>query len=205
MKYILISDGSSDRVLLNIINYTLKIYSERYFEGQRAELGFLAEKVKSLEQKIFHAIDLYEPDIIFIHRDAEKQTLESREVEITEAINKLQNIVYQNKLFVKIIPVRMTESWLMIEEKAIRKAAGNPNGKIPLNLPKIKNLESLPDPKATLEDLLKSASSLSGRRLRDLNTRHSIQLIPEFIEDFSPLEQIPSYQHFKKQIQSLNL
>jgi hypothetical protein len=205
MKYILISDGSSDRVLLNIINYTLKIYSENYFEGQRAELGFLADKVKTLEQKITKAIEYYEPDIIFIHRDAEKQTLESRETEIQEALDKLENADFKKKKFVRIIPIRMTEAWLLINEKAIRCAAGNPNGKIPLSIPKIKSLESIPDPKAILEDFLRLASGLSGRKLRDLNTRHSIQLIAEFIEDFSPLDQLSSYLYFKNQIQSLNL
>lgn len=205
MKYVLISDGSSDRVLLNIINYTLKQFYDIDFEGERAEFGFLKEKVSNLNRKIFYAIDLYEPKLIFIHRDAEKQSLENREQEIDSDLESVAEDIKKQKLFVKIIPVRMTESWLFIDEKAIRQAAGNPNGKVVLNLPKIKNIEQLSEPKDELERILKIASGLSGRKLRDLHTRHLIQLIPEFIEDFSPLEQFPSYQHFKKQISTLNL
>ncbi len=205
MKYVLISDGSSDRVLLNIINYTLKSFTNKNFEGQRAEFGFLKEKVKNLERKIFYAIDLYEPDIIFIHRDAEKQSLQSRDSEIDKELSKAEAYIKKQKQFAKIIPVRMTEAWLMIDERAIRAAAGNPNGKKQIHLPRIKNLEDIPEPKDELEKLLQIASGLSGRRLRDLNTRHAIQLIPEYIDDFSALEELPSYQHFKNQIQTLNL
>ena len=47
---------------------------------------------------------------------------------------------------VLVIPVRMTEAWLLIDELALRRAAGNPNGRNPLDLPALKDLEALPEP-----------------------------------------------------------
>lgn len=201
IKYILISDGSSDRALINIINYTLKQQFNFDFDGERAEIGlFSRQKVKSLEDKIAVVIDYYEPTLIFIHRDAENQALEKREKEIEAALNKVD----KTKQYAKIIPIKMTESWLLIDEKAIRKASGNPNGTMNLEIPNIQKLETLSDSKKTLEDILRKASGLTGRRLRDLNTRQSIQIIPEYLEDFSPLEKISSYQHFKKEVSKLS-
>lgn len=201
IKYILISDGSSDRALINIINYTLKQQFNIDFDGERAEIGlFSRQKVKSLEEKIAVVIDYYEPSLIFIHRDAENQALEKREEEIEVALVCAD----KTKQYAKIIPIRMTESWLLIDEKAIRKASGNPNGTMNLDIPNIQKLETLSDSKKTLEEILKKASGLTGRRLRDLNTRQSIQIIPEYLEDFSPLEKISSYQHFKKEVSKLN-
>ena len=174
IKYILISDGSSDRALINIINYTLKQQFNLDFDGERAEIGFFSrQKIKPLEDKIAIIIDYYEPSLIFIHRDAENQPLEKREEEIESALDKAD----KTKQYAKIIPIRMTESWLLIDEKAIRKASGNPNGTMNLEMPDIQRLESLSDSKRTLEDILRKASGLSGRRLRDLNTRQSIQII----------------------------
>jgi Domain of unknown function (DUF4276) len=200
IKYILISDGSSDRALINIINYALKQQFNLDFDGERADLGiFSRKKVKTLEEKIAVVIDYYEPLLIFIHRDAENQPSQKREEEIEKALINAD----KTKQFAKIIPIRMTECWLLIDEKAIRRASGNPNGNIKLEMPPVNKLESLPNPKKTLEELLEKASGLTGRRLRDLNTRQSIQIIPEYLEEFSMLEKLPSYLHFKQEISKL--
>jgi hypothetical protein len=50
----------------------------------------------------------------------------------------------------------MTEAWLLIDEKAIREAAGNPKGRQPLNLPKPSKTEELSDPKETLKPIFRT-------------------------------------------------
>jgi hypothetical protein len=55
-----------------------------------------------------------------------------------------------------VIPVKMTEAWLLIDEKAIREAAGNPKGRQPLNLPKPSKTEELSDPKETLKPIFRT-------------------------------------------------
>lgn len=94
----------------------------------------------------------------------------------------------------------MTEAWLLIDEQAIRRAAGNPNGEASLPLPKVANLETVADPKKLLRDCLIRASEKTGRRLqqfeRDLGER--AQRVAELITDFSPLQQLAAFQDFEK-------
>ncbi len=200
MRYVLISDGSSDNALLPVIDFLLKsVIPEEEIFGERADLGRLPKPPKKLEEKIIITFELYEPDFIFIHRDAEKMQISDRENEIDIAINKaLKNNSLPN-LF-KVIPIRMTESWLLIDEKAIKCAASNPNSRVRLQLPNIRKLESIPDPKGKLEKLIMSASELSGRRLQSLNLRYCIQLVSMYINDFSILENLSAYNHLKSQI-----
>jgi len=83
---------------------------------------------------------------------------------------------------------------LLVDEGAIRQAAGNPNGTQPLGLPLLARLEDLPDPKAMLYEVLREASGLSGRRRREVPVRQHATRIPEFIEDFSPLRRLAAFQ-----------
>ena len=46
-----------------------------------------------------------------------------------------------------VVPVRMQEAWLLIDEAALRRAAGDPNGTQPLAMPDVQRLEELADPK----------------------------------------------------------
>ncbi len=66
-----------------------------------------------------------------------------------------------------IIPIRMTEAYLLISEDTIRNAAENKHGTIPLKIPGLSLLECLPNPKEVLNDLLRAASEKSGRRLKE--------------------------------------
>ncbi|MFO7655742.1 MAG: hypothetical protein R6W78_01635 [Bacteroidales bacterium] len=201
MRYILISDGSSDKALLPIIDFLLKsIVPDEDIIGERADLARLPKPPKRLEEKILTALELYEPDYIFIHRDAEKMLLSERDNEIEIAIQKVRAKTAATNPFFKLIPIKMTEAWLLIDEKAIKHASGNPNSRIRLDMPSIKNLEKISNPKRILEQLIKSASGLSGRRLQSLNLRMHIQLVSMYIDDFSVLEGLVAYKHFKTQV-----
>lgn len=200
VKFLLISDGSSDAALIPILSYVLKRkFNDLDFIGDRADFFRVPRRPKTLRQKIQLGKDLYEPDIIFIHRDCENDSINKRCEEIQEALHDLPL-----ERVIKVIPLRMTEAWLLIDESAIRMAVGNPNGTVRLNLPPINRLERLPDPKETLESLLKTASELSGRRLASLNTRKSIQLVSQYIEDYELLHELNAFQHLKEQIDILN-
>lgn len=206
LRYILISDGTSDRALLPILNDLLfRCHNLSDIQAERADLACLPSKSLSLAKRILKSIEWYEPDLVFIHRDAERETLKTREMEIAQAIIEVNNSLHGQKQYVKVIPVRMTEAWLIFDEAAIKRAAGNPHLKTKLTLPRLKTVENEPDPKALLERLLKASSGLRGRRLKSFNTRTCIQQIPLFISDFSPLEQLSAYQFLKKQIKDLEL
>ncbi|MDZ4800972.1 MAG: hypothetical protein SGI92_22665 [Bryobacteraceae bacterium] len=141
-------------------------------------------------------LDLYPCDILFVHRDAEAQPPENRRSEIEAALHWSPN------RWIPVIPVRMTESWLLFDERAIRSAAGNPNGTEPLNLPEVHRLELLPDPKALLSQLLKTASGLNSRRRSRLPVHERVHRIPDYIDDFSTLLRLPSFQRLQADIQS---
>lgn len=200
-EFLLISDGSSDAALIPIIKSALK---EKFpnidFKGERAEFYRVPNPPKTLREKIVLGIDLYQPDMIFIHRDCEKFGLQTRHEEVDTVIKELD----LNKLL-KVIPLRMTEAWLLINEAAIRQAANNPHGRVRLNIPRLNRLESLPNPKDVLESLLKTASELKGRRLDNLNTRQAILRVADHITNWSSLNSLEAYQLFVNGLNTLLL
>jgi hypothetical protein len=205
INYVLISDGSSDSALIKIINFCLKKhFGDIVIAGQRADLYRVNRRPKTLVEKIRASIDYYEPGIIFIHRDAEKQLLETREEEINDAIKEIIIGEYKGK-YIRVIPIKMMEAWLLTDEMAIRYASGNPNGTAKLDMPDIKKIEQLTDPKYTLKKLICDASELKGRRLKKLEMKLSaaIHLVAEYTEDFSPLSSLRAFQNFESQIAKL--
>lgn len=75
-----------------------------------------------------------------------------------------------------VVPVRMTEAWLLFDQLSIRAAAGNPRGVEELNLPKLDTIENIPDPKATLYKALTLASGLSTRRRSKFPAQERVHL-----------------------------
>lgn len=61
------------------------------------------------------------------------------------------------------------EAWLLLDETAIRKHAGNPNGRQPLGLPKPKHVEQRANPKELLREALIRACT-PGRQQRELRS-----------------------------------
>jgi hypothetical protein len=111
---------------------------------------FGRNRSKKLSERIAQAIDWYPSELLFIHRDAETQTLQKRVDEILKAPQSLKDEAARHP--VPIIPVRMTEAWLLISKPALRAAACNRDGKVPLQMPSLQALESLPDPNQILHD-----------------------------------------------------
>ena len=100
-----------------------------------------------------------------------------------------------------VVPVRMQEAWLLIDEAALRKAAGNPNGTQPLAMPDGQKLEALADPKQHLRDLLRQASGLRGRRLKRFNWRSSAHRVAEMIGDFGPLYKLAAFRRLAAEVE----
>lgn len=196
--YTLLSDGTSDKALLPIIDWTIrKHHPDIILQAQWADFSLLPAPPKELSERIKQAIDLYPCDWLFIHRDGEKQPLKDRQQEIDKAWQLIAGS-YTVRTVIGVIPVRMTEAWLLLNENAIRLAAGNPSGRQKLSLPGIKQLESLPDPKQTLQQLLRDASELSGRRLHKFNVSKAVQLVAENISDFSALNNLNAFLSFEE-------
>ncbi|NJN73717.1 MAG: DUF4276 family protein [Limnothrix sp. RL_2_0] len=192
IRYTLLTDGSSDKSLMSIIDWLLEsLEPEIAIQSEWADLGRLRTPPKKLSDRIVTSLDLYPCDLLFIHRDAENQPMEKRISEIDDAIKLINSQISVE--YIPIIPIRMTEAWLLIDESAIRQAAGNPRGKNSLNLPLIKKIESISDPKVVLQNLLKEASNLPARRRQSISNHR----VATLITDFSPLEALSAFQKLK--------
>lgn len=191
-------DGSSDRALQYPIEWLLKHHN---FKGQ-LDWSFAVGQAKllteasALEARVLRAIALNQPDLVFVHRDAESDPLAERLAEIE---TKLQNIDSRR---ISVVPVTMLESWLLFDEMAIRRASGNPNATVRLDLPKLSRIESTKDPKRLLKEALKAASGLKGKRLQKFHPLKKRHLVAEEIADFSPLLQLPAFDHLSGAVEA---
>jgi hypothetical protein len=195
VRYTLLADGASDQRLMPIIDWVMRdIGVEKPLLPQWADRSRFPRKVKGLEERVRLAVSAYPCDVLFVHRDAEKVSYEDR---LSEVVSAIQN---SEVVSIPVIPVRMTEAWLLFDEMAIRRASGNPNGRIDINLPDKKKFEELTDPKDTLHGLLRLSSGLSGRRLRQLNESSCAALVAGYIDDFSPLKGVTSFDRFRESV-----
>ena len=202
LRYTLVSDGSSDRALLPILSWLLMGHQVMCpIQAAWANPGRLRNPPRTLASKIEWSLDFYPCDILFVHRDAEiraeRRSYQQRKDEI---IGALANINLAQIPPICVVPVRMMEAWLLINEAAIRRAAGNPNGETPLNIPNTANLEGIPDPKEVLHTLLRVASELRGRRLKRFEVRRSTGLVAEYIDDFAQLRRLPAFRALEADI-----
>lgn len=193
IRYTLLTDGSSDSVLMPIIEWLI-----REIRPDIGVLGQLAEGLSttnlSLTQRIPAAIRNYPCDLLFIHRDGEGEKLECRLAEIASAMDG-SGINY-----VPIIPIKMTEAWLFSDEAAIRSAAENRNGNMALDLPTKRQWEIEPDPKKLLFKILRIASGKHGRALDKFYPHRQRHLISQRARSFAQLRGLPSFDFFEMQL-----
>jgi hypothetical protein len=198
LTFTLLSDGSSDRALIRVLLWLLREHLPGVaLNAQWADLSHLRNPPKTLAERMIRALQIYPCGVLFIHRDAEREPLDKRVEEIRGAMS---NAGIHETQTICVIPVRMQEAWLLHEEQAIRNASGNKAGKMPLDLPPVRTVEQIPDPKKTLYGLLKTASGLSGRRLQSFHPQSLAHRVSEFIEDFRPLRQLSAFQALECEI-----
>lgn len=146
-------------------------------------------------------LKLYPCELLFVHRDAESQSFGQRFEEIDQAVDALRDSITVPPV-VRVVPVRMMEAWLLQNEAAIRRAARNPNGTTPLNLPSAQHVEGVLDPKDYLTQALVQASGLRPRRRRTFQTNRLVYRVAELIEDFSILDAVPAFSRFNEELRS---
>jgi len=195
MRFSLLTDGSSDTVLIPILSWMLGQQTSEPFESQWADLRGLARPPRTLSERIATAVDLYPCDLLFVHRDAEREPRDSRVKEIRRALSGILH-----PPVVCVVPVRMQEAWLLFDELALRRAAGCPNGKMRLDLVPLHRVEQEPDPKDVLHGLLRAASGLTGRRAKQFRPQVQTHRLAELIDDFSPLRQLPAFQALEVEV-----
>lgn len=194
LRFTLISDGGSDRSLVHVLRWLLISNGvARPIHPDWADLAQIRKPPNRLRDKIRVTLQLYPCHLLFVHRDAETRGLTERKAEIVRAVHQASSDIGHVPPAVCVVPVRMSEAWFLFDKAAIRHAAGNPGGRMPLDLPRIDRIESMPDPKSYLHELIAKASGLTGRRRRKLHVDVALHQLASVIEDYSPLRDLPAF------------
>ncbi|OKI24763.1 DUF4276 family protein [Streptomyces sp. CB03911] len=133
-------------------------------------------------------------DLAVLQRDADRGPDQDRRDEIAAAVRT----EWPGLAHMPVVPVRMLEAWLLLDEQAIRQVAGNPNGRMDLQLPRPSTVERIPDPKQQLKETLALASGAKGRRLAELQKRfpRNRHRLFELLDQEGPVSQVPSWHRF---------
>lgn len=181
VQFLLMGEGPTEAALLeHLANICIAAGASEAsgtvpaFERLRVPIGHdLALRLRAAHQ-LHPSANLY-----FVHRDADQDDPAPRYSEIVAAV--AASII--NLAYVAIVPIHETEAWLLTDEAAIRRVAGRPNGRNPLNLPPLHRIEQTSRPKERLEAaLLAAAQPLSGKRLENFRRdfgRQCRQLLEE--------------------------
>lgn len=199
----LLTDGSSDAALIPILRWLLTQHAQQQtVRCEWADMRHMIDPPRKLAERIVAAVELYPCDLLFVHRDAEAETPDSRHNEVKAAADaaRLRGVTQP---YVCVVPVRMQEAWLLLDEVAIRRASGNPSGKVRLELPDPRHLEELPDPKSVLHKLLVDASEHHGRRRHKFRPRTKAHLVSQYVADWSCLRALSGFQRLEADVQQI--
>ena len=191
----LVTDGSSDRVLMPILEWLFRGMTLEPVELRWADLRGLPSPARELRARLSLAVDLYPCQLLLVHRDAERADADDRRAEVAAA--NATGVPH-----VTVVPVRMQEAWLLHDEAALRFAAGCPSGNEPLDLPVASRWEELPDPKGVLHRALLTASGATGRRAKKFHAGTAAHHLAQRIEDWSPLRQLSAFRRLEADLRA---
>lgn len=191
MRFLFVCEGSSDTPLADHIQRLLIRCGQPDPEGETWHHGLrVADRIR---QGLKAAGGL---DLLFVHRDADTAGAEARYREIEAAVRDARQ---EGMPWIGVVPVRMTEAWLLLDEAAIRSVVGKPGGRTPLDLPVPEHAERVANPKERLRDALLTASGNRGRRRRRF-AREFPRLRRRLLQDLpvgGELERLESWARFR--------
>ena len=203
VQYTLLGDGSSDRALVPVLDWVFRAHlppATMLAQAQVADLGRLhaPPPLADLSGRIRVATEVYPCSVLFVHRDAEQADgYERRRAEVEEAIAAADI----DTLCIPVIPVRMMEAWFLFDEPALRRAAGNPNGSVALDLPVASHHERV-HAKDALAAQLRRAAALTGRRARQFRAADAVQRLANLVDDFSALRHFSSFRDLERDVRT---
>jgi len=186
----LVTDGTSDVVLVSILEWLMRQVTPEEFEIRWADPRSFRGRPHSLAEKLAAALREYPCQLLFVHRDAEKQPPQDRYAEIG-ASNRT------GRPHVCVVPVRMQEAWLLHDEAALREAAGRPSGTEDLGLP-ADRWDRLADPKKTLHQALRVANGATGRRAKRFKPAVAAHRLANLITDWTPLRTLAAFAQLER-------
>ena len=193
VRILIVGEGSSDLPLIRLVPALAVAAGALRVEADARKFGHdPVERITAAARLDPSA------DILVVHRDADRPGLDARRRETTEAARQAG----VPQLVVPCVPVRMTEAWLLLDEDEIRRVAGNPRGRVPLNLPPVGRSEEVPDPKAMLFEALVTAAEATGRRRRvaERSFDEWRRILLEDLDPQGPVARLPSFQVFQGEL-----
>jgi hypothetical protein len=183
LTYVLAADGGTDRALVPIIEWAIHRLDpeveilEPEFRKRKAPVKLFLQGLETGAM------------VVFVHRDGEGAALATR-------LQEFDGVTRDD--VVPVVPIRMTEAWLLIDATAIARAADRPDAAV--TTPGVNHLEALANPKQALEDLLLAAAGNPVGRRKKQFERSIVQRrvnVASLIDDYSPLESLPAFQRFQ--------
>lgn len=183
LTFSIVADGGTDRALVPIVQWAVHRLDP--------DVEVLEPEFRKRSGSVVDYLSSYRTGamIVFVHRDAEGVDHATRLAEFAEV---------ERRDVVPVIPVRMTEAWLLIDGPSIARAAGRPSAEVVV--PPVAQLESMANPKGRLEQLLLEAGGPhTGRRAKLFKAAlPSMRVdVASLITDYSPLEALPSFKEFQ--------
>ena len=150
ISYTVVADGGTDRLLVPIIDWTIHRLDP--------EVDILEPEFEKRTSSVDEYFGSYIPTtmLVFAHRDAEGSSINHR-------LSEFDNV----SGVVPIVPVRMSEAWLLIDGDAIAQAA---DSRATVAVPRLNTLEQIADPKTELE-----TPSVRGSGFPDRSSRKEVQ------------------------------
>ncbi|WP_326640969.1 DUF4276 family protein [Streptosporangium sp. NBC_01755] len=188
-----IAEGSSDLPLADLVE-ALFVDRGVTLRLSKPDFSLLGKIPKDVRSRVTAGMKLLRDpvDLVVVHRDSDNVGHEIRRTEIEKAVREAGVV----SSVVPVIPVRMTEAWLLLDEDGIRQVAGNPRGRHDLRLPRVHEVEGVADPKQMLQQCLITAADVVGRRHDRVTKRffqHRRQLL-ERLDCAGPVSRLPSWK-----------
>ena len=197
-----VAEGTSDHPLADIVE-SLFISRGVDVNLSRPDFSRLEKVKKDVASRVTAGCELLAatPEVVVVHRDADNAGLTARREEIVAAVAECA----PSSIVVPVIPIRMTEAWLLLDEEAIRFVAGNPRGREPLGLPKRHEVERVSDPKERLRNCLLDAASVTGRRRTQLARRfpENRRQLLERLDPDGPVTSLPSWIELSRSVETI--
>ncbi len=186
LTWSVVADGGTDRLLVPVIQWAIHRLDP--------DVEILEPEFRKRRGSVVDFLGAYQSGVmlVFVHRDSENLSLQERMREF-EAVTR-PNVV-------PVVPVQMSEAWILFDGAAVAKAAGSPSSRVPV--PAIGDIEGIRNPKERLDELLfRTAGSPTGRRGR--NFKRSIVdrrvSVAEYISDYAPLRHLPAFRRFQESL-----
>ena len=203
VRFILLCEGPSDQALESHLRKLLTYCGAEEAVGTSIPFGRVraAESGRGnlIARKIRTVLSADSAlDLVFLHRDANSVGTANR----TAELRRIMGAVDPGLEWIPVIPVRATEAWLLLDETALRRVAGNPRGEQSLPLPKPSQVEHVSDPKELLKTTLAKASGKQGRRLSRIKQsfgQHR-RILLEQLPVGGDLEEVPAWCQLKQHV-----